>query len=144
MIPTASPGLLKFLIDECLSPRLVWVAQRHGIFSSAFAPRIGLRSAGDAAVVRRAIRNNYVLVTNNKKDFVSIFSRELIHPGLVCLEAEFPLMNLDVQVRLFEAALRVLGGEEPVNEVVEASMVSGGKIETIRYPLAKGFPIPPL
>ena len=37
------------------------------------------------ALVRRAVNDGYVLVTNNRADFTSLMEREPDHPGLVCI-----------------------------------------------------------
>jgi len=72
----------------------------------------------------------------------SLLSREEIHPGLVCLNVEFPHMSLQVQAEMFGEMLDHLGGDDPVNEALEISRAADGKTDFARYPLAQGFPLP--
>jgi predicted nuclease of predicted toxin-antitoxin system len=60
---------VKFLIDECLSPELVGLARKRGHRESTHVTWLGLRSRKDWTIVRRAIDDGYVLVTNNATDF---------------------------------------------------------------------------
>ena len=59
----------------------------------------------DWALVRRAINDGYVLVTNNRADFTSLMEREPDHPGLVCINMAHGLMSLTAQQALFKYAL---------------------------------------
>ena len=76
---------MKFLIDECLSPTLATIARTRGFPESTHVTWLGLRSRQDVALVRRAVDDGYVLVTNDRGDFTSLMEREPIHPGLVCV-----------------------------------------------------------
>ncbi len=68
---------MKFLIDECLSPDLVAIARDRGFSLSTHVTWLGLRSKKrDWTIVRRAIEDGYVLVTNNTTDFTSLAGRE--------------------------------------------------------------------
>ena len=124
---------MKFLIDECLSPDLVEIARGRGFGSSTHVVWLGLRSKKDWTIVRRAVEEGYVLVTNNTTDFVSLVGREDIHAGLVCLNVARGLMEWRVQKDLFEAALNELKDEEPTNEVVEVGMTADRRITIDRY-----------
>ena len=63
---------VKFLIDECLSPELVLLAHERGHGESTHVIWLGLRSRKDWAIVRRAVDDGYVLVTNNTTDFTPL------------------------------------------------------------------------
>ena len=76
---------MKFLIDECLSPKLATIARARGFPESTHVTWLGLRSRQDWAIVRRAVDDGYVLVTNDSADFTSLMEREPVHPGLICL-----------------------------------------------------------
>jgi predicted nuclease of predicted toxin-antitoxin system len=76
---------VKFLIDECLSPELVRLAHKRGHGESTHVTWPGLRSRRDWSIVRRAVDDGYVLVTNDTLDFTSLIRRESVHPGLICL-----------------------------------------------------------
>ena len=60
---------MKFLIDECPSPELATDARRRGFLKSVHVTWLGLGSRKDWDIVRRAVEDGYVLVTNNATDF---------------------------------------------------------------------------
>lgn len=72
---------MKFLIDECLSPTRATIARNRGFPQSTHVTWLGLRSRQDWALVRRAVRDGYVFVTNDTADFMSLMAREPCHPG---------------------------------------------------------------
>ena len=123
---------MKFLIDECLSPQLVALADRRGHAPSTHVTWLGLRSRKDWSIVRRAIDGGYVLATNTL-DFINLLRREPVHPGLVCLSASPGLMTINVQKDLFTIALDEIGDREPINEVLEVSLRAVGKVTIKRY-----------
>ena len=95
-----------------------------------------MRSRKDWSIVRRAIDDGYVLVTNNPTDFAALLSHEHVHAGLVCLSVAPGLMSLDVQRRLFALALDCLGDEEPVNEMLAITLGSDQSVRVERYDLS--------
>ena len=124
---------MKFLVDECLSPELVAIARERGHWETTHVTWLGMRSRRDWSVVRRAIVDGFVLVTNNTTDFTSLLEREETHPGLVCLNVAPGLMNLDVQKRLFVLALERLGDTEPINEILEVTLGTDSTVLVERY-----------
>jgi predicted nuclease of predicted toxin-antitoxin system len=132
---------VKFLIDECLSPNLVAIARASGHAESTHVTWLGLRSRKDWSIVRRAIDDGYVLVTNDRTDFASLLRREKVHAGLVCLNVASGLMSLDAQKRLFALALERLGDSEPINELLEITRMEDRSVRVDRYdlPAAKLF-----
>ncbi len=126
---------MKFLIDECLSPDLVALAQKCGHVESTHVTWLGLRSRKDWSIVRRAVDDGYVLVTNNTTDFTSLVGRESLHAGLVCLNVAPGLMTLDIQKRLFALALDRLGANEPISEIIEVTLNDDRSIVIERYDL---------
>ena len=127
---------VKFLIDECLSPELVLLAHERGHGESTHVIWLGLRSRKDWAIVRRAVDDGYVLVTNNTTDFTPLLSRERLHAGLVCLNVTPGLMSLNVQKRLFALALDCLGDVEPINELLDLTLQKDRSVAIARYDLA--------
>ena len=123
---------MQFLIDECLSRRLVEIAIDREFFAIHVVD-LGLQGNPDWAIVRRAVSDGYVLVTNNAKDFIPLVGEEEIHCGLVCLNVSDGLASRDTQCRLFEIALKELGENEPVNKVIEITLDSDAEITTKRY-----------
>ena len=85
--------------------------------------------------MRRAIKDGYVLVTNNTTDFMSLLRREKVHAGLVCLNVAHGLMSLDVQKRLFALALDRLGESEPTNEMLEITLMDDRSVKIERFDL---------
>jgi predicted nuclease of predicted toxin-antitoxin system len=128
---------VKFLIDECLSPDLVAIARARGHGESTHVTWLGLRSRKDWSIVRRAIDDGYVLVTNNTTDFTSLLRREKVHAGLVCLNVAHGLMRLDVQKRLFVLALDRLGDREPINELLEIALAEDSSVRIERHEFSR-------
>ena len=124
---------MKFLVDECLSPDLVAIARDRGFALSTHVTWLGLRSKKDWIIVRRAVKDSYVLVTNDTADFTSLVGREEVHPGLICLNVMPGHMSLKVQRVLFEIALDQLAGDEPVNEVIGITLTADRKVRIDRY-----------
>jgi predicted nuclease of predicted toxin-antitoxin system len=127
---------VKFLIDECLSSELVALAHERGHGESTHVAWLGLRSRKDWSIVRRAVEDGYVLVTNNTIDFTSLLGEESVHAGLVCLNAAPGLMSLDVQRRLFALVLDHLGDIEPINELLEITLLEDRSVRVERYDLS--------
>jgi predicted nuclease of predicted toxin-antitoxin system len=126
---------VKFLVDECLSPALVAVARERGHGESTHVTWLGLRSRKDWSIVRRAVDDGYILVTNNSTDFTSLLGRQSVHAGLVCLNVAPALMSLDVQRRLFALALDRLGDIDPINELLEVTLMEDRSVRIERYDL---------
>ena len=126
---------MKFLIDECLSPELATMARTRGFYESTHITWLGMRSRKDWTIVRRAIEDGFVLVTNNTTDFTALFEREEIHAGLVCLSVAPNRMSLEIQKSLFLLALDRLGKAEPINEALEITLDAGGTVRVERYAL---------
>lgn len=126
---------MKFLVDECLSPALVAVARERGHGESTHVTWLGLRSRKDWSIVRRAVDDGYILVTNNSTDFTSLLGRQSVHAGLVCLNVAPALMSLDVQRRLFALALDRLGDIDPINELLEVTLMEDRSVRIERYDL---------
>jgi predicted nuclease of predicted toxin-antitoxin system len=129
---------VKFLIDECLSPELVPIAKARGFHESTHVTWLGMRSRKDWTIVRRAVRDGFILVTNNTLDFGPLYEREEVHAGLVCINVAFGLMTLEVQKSLFLIALDQLAGSEPVNEAFELTLNAQGEVRLDRYALPPG------
>ena len=124
---------MKFLIDECLSPELVAIARARGHGESTHVTWLGMRSRKDWSIVRRAVTDGYVLVTNNVTDFRALLGREEVHAGLVCINMAASLMSLKVQRRLFALALDRIGDREPINELLEITLDERKVVHLERY-----------
>ena len=124
---------MKFLIDECLSPSLATIARRRGFGQSTHVTWLGLRSRQDWALVRRAIRDGFVLVTNDRADFTALMERRQSHPGLICLNVAHGLMSLEVQTRLFELALAQSAGTDLRGQVLDVALTADRVARVERY-----------
>jgi predicted nuclease of predicted toxin-antitoxin system len=110
---------VRFLIDECLSVDLVTIAGDSG-HEAQHVAHVGRAGWKDWNVVRYASAGDFVLVTNNASDFRQLHAAEPLHAALVIL---IPVVSLDVQRRLFKAALDELAAVgEPVNRVLEVDL----------------------
>ena len=118
---------MKFLVDECLSPGLAAVARERGYPESTHVTWLGLRARQDWALVRRALADGYVLVTNDRGDFTELMQREQRHPGLVCITVAHGLMSLDVQTRLFERVLTELSDLDIAGRILEIALHEDGR-----------------
>ncbi len=104
---------MKFLVDECLSPESVEIARLYGHLESTHVTWLGLTSAKDWTIARRAVDEGFIFVTNNTADFSTLYGREDLHVGLVCLNAAAGMMSLALQRRLFLLASRNSGEPSP-------------------------------
>lgn len=125
---------MKFLIDECLSPTLATIARTRGFPESTHVTWTGLRSRQDWALLRRAVDDGYVLVTNDRADFTSLMEREPVHPGLVCVNMAHGLMSLAVQQALFEHALGRVADDDLAGQVLEVTLTADRTVRVDRYP----------
>jgi Domain of unknown function (DUF5615) len=122
---------MKFLVDECLSQRLAMMARDRGYAESSHVHWLGLGGIQDWNLIRRAVDEDWTLVTKNSYDFrgpagtpgkPGLHAAQPIHAGLVCLNG--PLgMNLALQEELFGIALDEIAalGDDLVNQVLEVT-----------------------
>jgi Domain of unknown function (DUF5615) len=74
---------VRLWVDECLSPTLVGVAQRR--YEATCNAHRGLLNAKDPVLYAVISREEWVLVTNNDRDFRALTRREGLHSGLIVL-----------------------------------------------------------
>ena len=116
---------MRFLIDECLTPLLVSVATQSG-YEAYHIARIGKAGWPDPDVTRHAIREDFILVTNNAGDYRNLYRREPLHAGLIII---VPNVNRTEQMRLFHGVLaRLTAQGEPINHVLEIDTDGSGVI----------------
>lgn len=135
---------MKFLIDECLSQRLTTMARDRGYADSSHVHWLGLSGIQDWTLIRRAVDEDWTLVTKNSYDFrgpagapgkPGLHAAQTIHAGLVCLNGP-PGMSLALQEELFGIALGEIAalGDDLVNQVLEVT-ADETTIAIERYPL---------
>jgi predicted nuclease of predicted toxin-antitoxin system len=109
---------MRFLIDECLHESLVGLAIAAG-FEATHVNYLGLSGRPDRALAERIVKDEFTFVTNNRVDFIQIFGRMDLHPGLIVL---VPNVVPAWQRALFQAAINYLAGRDLVNTVIEVSL----------------------
>ncbi len=72
-------------------------------------------------------------MTNDRADFTSLMERELLHPGLVCLNVAHGLMRLRVHQELFEHALTHIGGDGLAGQILEVTLAADRTVRVNRY-----------
>jgi len=136
---------VKFLIDECLSPELAKLAQNKGYWESSHVIWRGLGGRKDWELMPVILDGDWTFTTRNAVDFRGPLSRPgsrglyagvAIHAGLVCLNAPDDVMDLDLQLELFEEALAELEiDSDLVNEVLDVHLEDTGELRILRYEL---------
>jgi predicted nuclease of predicted toxin-antitoxin system len=120
---------MKFLVDECLSPHLVSVANGRGFEAYHVAHR-GWGGLTDAELLEHLLAEELVLVTNNRDDFLDLVSGVELHPGLVVILENVRRAR---QIDLFESGLDALSSmASSINKVVEID--ANGKVTVFELP----------
>lgn len=94
---------LRLLVDECLTPKLVAVAKARG-HDATHITFLGKAGLSDWNILTLVLQQEFVLVTNNGRDFLQLFDRVELHPGLIVI---LPQGDRDLQAALFHRALDV-------------------------------------
>lgn len=129
MVPGQWTPVLKFLIDECLSPQLAGVAREQNCLGMHvnWYKRSGYPDHAHAAF---AIGEGSIFVTNNGADYKPIYKALDIHPGLVVI---LPVVRGPIQADLFEKVVRrLLEMPDTINKLVEID--EAGNITISEFP----------
>jgi Domain of unknown function (DUF5615) len=136
--------LLKFLVDECLSPKLVELAIGRGFAGSSHVVWIGKAGLQDWELKKTIVEGDWTFVTNKSSDFrgasdqpgkTGQYADVFLHAGLVCLNSD-ARMNQAVQINLFAFALDELRPQSQlVNEALEVDLDRNGVMRCHRYSL---------
>ena len=107
----------RFLIDECLSGALVAVAKAQG-YQADYVTHLGKAGWQDWNLVRFAVANEYIIVTDNRRDFLKEYAKLDIHAGLVVI---IPKGTRSQQMTLFQTALDVVArrNDDLTNKLLE-------------------------
>lgn len=124
------PTVTKLLVDECLHSSLVDLARAAGHVAD-HVNHLGLGGFKDWKLMAFVVKHDYTFVTNNRSDFLGLYSRAPLHAGLIII---VPSVTPSRQRELFQAALDHIEGREPVNSVIEVDD-SGDGIECREYSL---------
>lgn len=122
--------MIRFLIDECLSPELATEAHERG-FEATHIGYLGQLGAPDYHVRSLIVAGDFTFVTNNARDFLKIYRQVDVHAGLLLL---LPKVTKPEQRRLFACALEAIiaAGSDLVGELVEVD--KDGTVTISRYP----------
>ena len=138
--------MLKFLIDECLSPDLAQLARDRGYHASSHVTWLGKAGWKDWQLRDLILEQDWTFVTRNSVDFrgpanqpgsEGQYANVPIHAGLICINGT-GRMTGEVEIELFTAVLDQIGASEYlVNEVIEAYLCEeeDGEFEVVRYSL---------
>ena len=135
--------MLKFLVDECLSPRLAQLARDRGYHESFHVSWLGKAGWKDWELKEFILGGDWTFVTRNSIDFRGAAERPgskgqyadvPIHAGLVCINGP-ATMTARIEVELFAAVLdEIQPLPQLVNEVIEVNLPEeGGEFEIVRY-----------
>jgi predicted nuclease of predicted toxin-antitoxin system len=125
---------MRFLVDECLHESLVTVAHAAG-FEATHVNQLGLSGQPDWALAERIIQDDFTFVTNNRLDFLQLFRKMDLHPGLIVI---VPNVTPALQRALFQAALGYLSGRDLINAVIEVT-VKGKAVHCVEYSWPSAF-----
>ncbi len=123
---------MRFLIDECLHESLVGLAHAAG-FEATHVNHLDLSGMPDWALAERSIKDEYTFVTNNRADFVRLFRKVDLHPGLIVL---VPNAVPALQLAFFQAALKYSMRRDLANTVIEVNL-DGETVRCAEYPLPR-------
>jgi len=135
---------MKFLVDECLSQELAKLALKRGYFDSSHVVWLKKRGYQDWNLKPVILDGNWTFVTKNSCDFrgpasapgsKGQYAGVEIHAGLICLNGPEG-MDLDLQIELFETALKEIAEDDDlINQVLEVTVTEDGEIRLLRYAL---------
>jgi hypothetical protein len=132
---------MKFLIDECLDPKLAQQAHREGHEATSVRD-LNRCGSKDWQIAQYVTENNFVLVTHNAKDFrdhngkPGYLTKQDLHPGLICLSSLSCPMTPGLQGALFAEALAHLGKEgiqDLMNQVLELDLLDEENVDIRLY-----------
>ena len=119
---------MRFLVDECLHTSLMEISNKAGHEAHHVNWR-GWSGLSDRQLCELILREEFVFVTNNARDFRKLMRETEVHPGLILLlPSETPAM----QGELFERVLREIAHRpDMTNTVVE---IDFGEIRVYELP----------
>jgi predicted nuclease of predicted toxin-antitoxin system len=94
---------VRFLVDECTGPAVAaWLRDQHHQVFSVFDQA---RGVGDDDIIRKALEENWILVTNDKEFGEKVYRDGRLHRGVILLrlEDERPSSKIRVLSHLIEA-----------------------------------------
>ena len=127
-----------FFFDECLALELVAEARSRGHHATHAVFR-GLQGNSDPEILSVVVEENFVFVTNNRRDFLKLYAELDLHPGLIIIvPGSTPPKQ---QIVLFDKVLDLI---EPMGDIINkiVEVFSDGTVDIRDYPEPKK-PSPP-
>ena len=135
--------MLKFLIDECLSPDLAQLARDRGFHASSHVIWLGKAGWKDWQLRDLIVEQDWTFVTRNSVDFrgpadqpgsKGQYADVPIHAGLICINCP-GILTAKFEMQLFSAVLDQIGvADGLVNEVIEVFLDENeDEFEIARY-----------
>ena len=110
---------MRFLIDECLHMSLTEVATKAG-HEANHVTRRGWSGFKDRQLRQVVLREEFVFVTNNARDFRKLMGETELHAGLIAI---IPNVTLTVKRPLFaRALLEATALPDMINKVIEVDL----------------------
>lgn len=107
---------MRFLVDECLHKGLVKVAQAAG-YEAYHVVDLGRAGSKDYQLREIIVKEEFVFITNNARDFKRLLEKTELHPGLVII---VPNVRQAVQDELLRSALDEIAKlQSLINKVIE-------------------------
>lgn len=116
-------------MNACICPWLTSHGRRGHV--ADHVNYLGLGGFKDRELMEFVLKHDYTFVTNNRSDFLGLYSKAPLHAGLIII---VPNVAPSRQRELFQAALDHIEGREPVNSVIEVDYRGDG-IECREYPI---------
>lgn len=119
----------RFLFDECLCLALSDLAHSLG-FEATSIRNLSRLGDPDNAVAGFAVANDWIVVTNNRIDYMRLYVRIDLHPGLVIL---LPNADQSLQLELFRILAESIDNlGDLTNSLVEIDRL--GRITITEWP----------
>ena len=123
---------VRLFLDECLSARIGQTLNSEGTHIAIHPRDFGGLGAPDHEVLARCVELDYVLVTENARDFPALIATQDIHPDLIVR----PCVGRDRSEALLRGAIDFLSNhgstmDVMVNHVLEVS----AEVDMTLYPL---------
>jgi hypothetical protein len=90
-----------------------------------------LSGKADWELAERIAEDEFTFVTNNRVDFIRLFSKMELHAGLIVL---VPNVVPSVQRAMFQAAILYMAGKDLINSAIEVG-IEGNSVKCAGYRL---------
>lgn len=101
---------IRFLIDECLTPRLATLVYEYG-YVGVHAVPAGLGGQPDWVLAIYAVEAGRIFVTNNGRDYRALYRKFNRHPGLIVI---LPSVSASRQLELLRRVLDFIDSQDSV------------------------------